>query len=150
MTQSIKHSKNRTDRKTQRGMSLFELLVVLTIMALLATLVAPRVVGYLGRAKADVARSQLSNLSTAMELFFLDYGRYPTPEEGLGALVAAPAGSAEMWRGPYFKDQSGLDDPWGRPFQLTVNADAETFEIVSLGRDGEEGGDDDDADIRAN
>lgn len=131
----------------QRGLTLFELLVVLAILAFLATLVAPRVVGYLGRAKSDIARSQAANIAASLELFFLDYGRYPTNEEGLIALVEAPAGSTE-WRGPYLKEETALTDPWGRPYLYSPETSAEAFEVASLGRDGAEGGDGEDADIR--
>lgn len=134
-------------RIAERGLTLFELLVVLAILAFLAALVAPRVIGYLGRAKSDIARTQAANLASSLELFFLDFERYPTAEEGLGALVSAPA-EASQWRGPYLKDPAGLIDPWGRPYLYAPVADADEFEIVSLGRDGAEGGDDEDGDIR--
>lgn len=137
----------KTRNKRQRGLTLFELLVVLAILAFLATLVAPRVIGYLGRAKSDIARSQTANIAASLELFYLDFGRYPTAGEGLGALTAAPAG-AENWLGPYLKDESGLVDPWGRPYLYTVSESGDGFEVVTLGRDGEEGGDGENADIR--
>ena len=137
-----------TEQNKERGLTLFELLVVLTILALLATLIAPRVVGYLGRAKSDVARSQAANIAASMELFYLDMDRYPTLEEGLAALVNNPAELAG-WRGPYFKEAAGLMDPWGRDFVYELEFGGGAFAIVSLGRDGEEGGEGDDADIRA-
>jgi len=131
----------------QRGLTLFELLVVLAILAFLATLVAPRVVGYLGRAKSDIARTQASNIASSLELYYLDFGRYPELQDGLTALVEAPDG-AERWLGPYLKDESGLTDPWGRQFQYNVTDNGDGFEVITLGRDGEEGGDGEDADIR--
>lgn len=134
-------------KERQRGLTLFELLVVLAILAFLATIVAPRVVGYLGRAKSDIARAQASNIASSLELFFLDFERYPTNEEGLAALAEAPEG-AEGWRGPYLKDASGLTDPWGRPYLYEPDAESDAFEIVSLGRDGAEGGEGENADIR--
>ena len=99
------------NKKNQRGLTLFELLVVLAILALLATVIAPRVVGYLGRAKSDVAASQASNISAALELFYFDLGRYPTIEEGLNALIE-PAIDMPDWRGPYMKEATSLVDPW--------------------------------------
>ncbi|MEQ8936432.1 MAG: type II secretion system major pseudopilin GspG [Amphiplicatus sp.] len=131
----------------QRGLTLFELLVVLAILAFLATLVAPRVVGYLGRAKSDVATTQASNIAAALELFFLDYDRYPTKEEGLAVLTTEPA-DAPQWRGPYLKEESGLTDPWGRPFVYEIDEEGDRFAVISLGRDGEEGGDGENSDIR--
>lgn len=136
--------KNRT---RQRGLTLFELLVVLAILAFLATLVAPRVVGYLGRAKGDIARSQAANIAASLELFFLDHGRYPNEQEGLIALVDAPANSPD-WRGPYLKEATALTDPWGRAYLYTPDQNGDAFEVVSLGRDGTDGGDGEDADIR--
>lgn len=136
-------------RTAQRGLTLFELLVVLAILAFLAALVAPRVIGYLGRAKGDIARTQAANLAASLELFYLDFERYPTAEEGLAALVAVPEG-ATIWRGPYLKDASGLTDPWGRPYQYEPDPEADEFTVVSLGRDGEEGGGGEDEDIRKN
>lgn len=136
-------------RSGERGLTLFELLVVLAIIALLATIIAPRVIGYLGRAKSDVARSQLASLSTSVELFYFDVGRYPTKAESLGALVSAPSGAA-AWRGPYLKDVSGLSDPWGRPYGYEADAAAEKFRVFTLGRDGAVGGNGEDADISKN
>ena len=140
-------SKQNRKNLRQHGLTLFELLVVLAILAFLATLVAPRVIGYLGRAKSDIARSQSANIAASLELFFLDFGRYPTTQEGLTALTAAPEG-AENWLGPYLKDESGLTDPWGRPYLYTVSESGDVFEVITLGRDGEEGGDGEDVDIR--
>ncbi len=131
----------------QRGLTLFELLIVLAILAFLATLVAPRVVGYLGRAKSDIARTQAANIASSLELFFLDYGRYPNDSEGLRALIEAPAGATE-WRGPYMKEETALIDPWGRAYLYRADAASDAFEVISLGRDGAEGGDGEDADIR--
>lgn len=133
-------------RKAQAGLTLFELLVVLAILAFLAGIVAPRVIGYLGRAKSDVAESQAANISASLELFFLDLGRYPTSDEGLAALVDAPQDLAG-WRGPYLKDPSGLIDPWGRPYVYEVEVDTEQASVRSLGRDGAPGGDGEDRDI---
>jgi general secretion pathway protein G len=134
----------------QAGFTLFELLVVLTIMALLAAIVAPRVIGYLGRAKEDVARSQMSNLVTSLELYYLDVGRYPAEDQGLSALVTAPQqGGAPLqgWRGPYLNDESGLIDPWGRPYAYAYDAEADRVRVISYGRDGVPGGEGEDGDL---
>lgn len=133
----------------QKGLTLFELLVVLAILALLATLIAPRVVGYLGRAKSDIALAQASNIAASLELFYIDHGRYPNEAEGLAALIAPPEGNnPASWRGPYFKEEQGLIDPWGRDYLYEVNENGEAFWIISFGRDGAEGGEGDDTDIR--
>ena len=134
------------NREQQRGLTLFELLVVLAILAFLATLVAPRVVGYLGRAKGDIARAQAANIASSLELFFLDYGRYPNEAEGLAALIVAPEENPE-WQGPYLKEETALTDPWGRAYLYDPNEELDAFEVISLGRDGQEGGNGEDADI---
>lgn len=132
----------------QRGLTLFELLIVLAILALLATVVAPRVVGYLGRAKSDIARAQAANIAASLELYYIDFGRYPNEQEGLNVLLEpTTAIDANLWRGPYFKESDGLIDPWGRAYEYKIEPGQDTFEVVSLGRDGVTGGDGDDADI---
>lgn len=127
-------------------MTLFELLIVLTILSLLAAIVAPRVVGYLGKAKTDVAKSQLSAISTSLELFYLDAGRYPTNEEGLDALVAAPE-TVDIWQGPYLKDEKGLIDPWGQSYLYSLDSDQSSFTIRTLGKDQKEGGENENMDV---
>ncbi len=140
------HQQRRGD---QSGLTLFELLVVLVILALLSTLIAPRVVGYLGRAKADIARAQAANIAASLELFYIDFGRYPESDEGLSILVEQPSNDdLKYWRGPYFKDQTGLTDPWGQLYLYDTDEATQSFTIISFGRDGLEGGTGDDADIR--
>lgn len=130
----------------QKGLTLFELLVVLAILALLATLVAPRIIGYLGRAKSDLALGQMANIASALELYALDAGQYPTPEQGLVALVQAPDG-ADTWLGPYLREANGLTDPWGRDYLYKVDDTTALFTVSTLGRDGTEGGKGEDADL---
>lgn len=132
--------------KARRGLTLFELLIVLAILAFIATLVAPRVIGYLGRSKHDIATTQASNIASAVELFFLDFGRYPTTSEGLDILLAAPK-DEPSWKGPYLKDPNGVVDPWGKRYLYQSNDAGDEFTIESLGRDGEKGGDGDSADV---
>ena len=132
--------------RSQSGLTLFELLVVLAILALLATVIAPRVVGYLGRAKSDVAATQAANIASSLELFYFDMGRYPTPEEGLSILIDGPADVVE-WRGPYLKEEAALTDPWGREYLYEVDPERELFKVLSLGRDNAEGGKGEDADV---
>ena len=136
-------------RHSQRGLTLYELLIVLAILAMLATLIAPRVVGYLGRAKSDTAKTQLANIATSLELYYYDQGQYPSPDQGLAALVTKPA-DAPRWNGPYLQASETPLDPWGRPYRYrTVDEAGRGFEIVSLGADGAEGGDGENADIRS-
>jgi len=128
------------------GFSLVEMLVVLAIMGLLVGLVAPRVLGYLGGAKVDTARAQIRNIDSALELFFIDNGRYPSDEEGLRVL-AIQSESLPQWNGPYLKGADVLRDPWGNPYLYAAAKDDRGFAVRSLGRDGKEGGDGEDRDL---
>jgi general secretion pathway protein G len=132
-------------RARRSGFTLVELLVVLAILALLAGIVGPRVLGQLGGAKSKTAAVQIADLEKTLELFKLDVGRYPTAEEGLEALVKKPA-NATAWSGPYLK--GGVPaDPWNHPYLYKPGAGG-TFEILSLGADGTPGGEGENVDIR--
>jgi len=133
-------------RDKEAGITLFELLVVLVILALLATIVAPRVIGYLGRSKADVAQAQMSSIATALELYYLDMGAYPSDDDGLIVLVEAPADDTS-WQGPYFGNESGLVDPWGANYGYVLDESGSRFTLTSLGRDGEVDGEGEDRDL---
>ncbi|WP_238934681.1 type II secretion system major pseudopilin GspG [Maricaulis parjimensis] len=138
--------KQVNQRSSDAGITLFEILVVMVIIALLATIVAPRVIGYVGRSKVDVAEAQMASIATSLELYYLDMGQYPDAEEGLVALVEAPEDNP-AWQGPYFSNVSGLTDPWGRPYGYALNAQTERYILSTLGRDGEVGGDGEDRDL---
>ena len=131
----------------QRGFTLVELLVVLVVLGLLIGIVAPRAIGYLGGARTDTARIQMQTFAAALDLYRLDMRQYPTSDAGLKALVSAPPGAAR-WRGPYLNKTELPLDPWDNPYlyQSPGPGDA-PYRILSLGADGKEGGDDEDADI---
>jgi general secretion pathway protein G len=131
--------------RTAAGFTLVELLVVLAILTLLAGLVGPRVLGQLGGAKSKTAAVQIADLDKALELFKLDVGRFPTTEEGLGALLQRPPSVASGWAGPYLKG-SLPNDPWGKPYRYQLANGA--VQIVSLGADGAPGGEGENADIQ--
>ena len=135
----------RTIPRRLAGVTILEVLIVLAIIALLAAVVAPRVVGYLGRAQTTTAQTQINNLQAAVGFFAIDMGRIPTDAEGLQALFTAPA-SATTWAGPYLGSEGALVDPWGRDYIYSVTGDA-AFTISSFGRDGREGGSGPDADL---
>lgn len=139
-------SRQRAGREA--GFTLVELLVVLVILVLIASIVGPRVIGYLGGARAKSANVQIESLVTALDLFRLDVGRYPTAAEGLEALVKPP-GSIKGWAGPYLAKPELPADPWGRPYVYESGGDgsAAGFRIKSYGGDGKEGGTGEDADI---
>lgn len=128
------------------GMTLLELLVVIVILGLLATLGSIKLVGYLGRAKTDTARLQIQELMTALDLYRIDVGRLPTSAEGLNALVERP-GSATAWRGPYLRSKASLSDPWRRPYRYQAPGTRGEYDLVSFGADGASGGDDENQDI---
>ena len=133
-------------RKSSRVFTLIELLVVLAILTLLAGLVGPRVLNQLGGAKSKTAGVQISDLDKSLELFKLDVGRYPTTEEGLGALITKP-GSVNGWTGPYLK--GGLpSDPWGYTYRYANPGPSGGIAFLSLGADNAAGGDGENADIR--
>ncbi len=121
------------------GFTLIELLVVLVILGLLAAIAGPRVVGYLGGAKSDAARIQLAAFEQALDLYRLDAGRYPTTEEGLGALLRAPAGVGR-WGGPYLDGNTVPADPWGFAYVYRVPGSEGDYDLFTLGADNRPGG----------
>jgi len=130
----------------QAGFTLIELLVVLVILVLLASLVGPRVVGYLGSSRTKAAKVQIESLSTALELYRLDLGRYPSTSEGLKALVEAPPGMT-AWNGPYLTKKDAPNDPWGRPYIYRSPGQRGPFDIMSLGADNQPAGTGENEDI---
>jgi general secretion pathway protein G len=136
-TQLRKARRSRASR--QRGFTLVEMLVVITIIALIMSLVGPRVLNYLTESKVKAARIQIQSFSSALDLLFLDTGRYPSSADGLVALVK-PTSSLPGWNGPYLKGGSLPNDPWGKPYVYRSSAERSAYEIVSYGADGQEGG----------
>jgi general secretion pathway protein G len=128
------------------GFTLVEMLVVLTIIALILGLVGPRVLNYLGESRIKTAKLQIESFGSSLDLFYLDSGRYPTTSEGLNALVQRPPG-VELWNGPYVKGGRVPVDPWGNSYQYQSPAERAPYEIVSFGSDGREGGTGSAADI---
>jgi len=126
-------------RSPEGGFTLLELLVVLAILGLLAAIVAPQVLRYLGTSRTQTAKVQIENVSAALDHFQLDVGRFPTTEEGLDALVQPPA-SAANWNGPYLKRASALTDPWGRKYFYRIPGKHGDVDVYSLGSDHAEGG----------
>ena len=139
--------------RSRRGFTLIELLVVLIVLGLLASLVAPRIIGRVSEARTTTARTQLDLLGVALDSYRLDNGSYPTTEQGLAALRDRPTREPipVSWRGPYLRKAVPMD-PWGRPYAYRSpgQQNPSGFDLVTLGRDGQPGGQDEDADLSAN
>ena len=149
MMNAATHPGTKHPRVTRRGASagitLIELLVVMVIISLFATVVGTRVIGRVDQARQTAARTQIAEFSTAFDLFRLDVGRYPTMEQGLGALRIAPAG-VNNWDGPYLQ-RDIIADPWGTAYVYRIPGEHGDFDLISYGADGVEGGEDDNRDI---
>jgi general secretion pathway protein G len=127
------------------GFTLLELLVVMVIIGLLAGIVAPQYFGQIGKSNAKVARAQIESFSQALDQYRLDVGAYPSTEQGLTALRAAPAQSAR-WQGPYLKRDIPAD-PWGRAYVYRAPGQHGDYDLSSLGSDGQQGGNGEAADV---
>lgn len=133
-------------KKGMSGFSMIELMVVMVILGLIAGLVGPRFFGRADVAKVQTAETQIEMMRSAVNLFYLDVGRLPTTDEGLGALVRNPS-SAKFWQGPYLDSEVPLD-PWQNPYQYrAVKSGVSDFSIFSLGADGTRGGEGLNADV---
>lgn len=132
-------------RRSGRGFTLLELLVVIVIIGLLAGYVAPRYFSQVGKAEVSMARAQIDALEKALETYRLDVGNYPSSHQGLQALSTRPAG-ADRWQGPYLR-KVVPHDPWNNPYQYRHPGQKGDYDLWSWGRDGVSGGDGEDADI---
>ncbi|WP_310321835.1 type II secretion system major pseudopilin GspG [Hydrogenophaga palleronii] len=130
---------------TDRGFTLLELLVVIVIIGLLAAYVGPRYFSQVGKSERGAAKAQIEGLGKALDAYRLDTGRYPTTEQGLNALMVQPPDEAK-WTGPYLQKAVPLD-PWGRPYVYRSPGQSDDFDLSSMGKDGQVGGDGDAADI---
>jgi len=138
-------------KRDERGITLIELLIVLTILGILMGVIVPRVMDRPAQARQTKAALQIEALAGALKLYQLDNGRFPTTEQGLEALVEAPEVEplAPDWREGGYLEKGRLPlDPWGQEFKyLSPGVHNHDFDLWSTGADSEEGGEDDDADI---
>jgi general secretion pathway protein G len=133
----------------RRAFTLIEILVVIVVIAILATLVAPNVFQHVGAAKDAAAKTQIEAFGNALDGYRLNMGSYPTTDQGLAALMEAPqTDAAARWKGPYLRKAIPLD-PWGNayiyisPGEVNPNG----YDLISLGADGQPGGEGENADI---
>ena len=139
--------KRTPEQSDDAGFTLLELLVVLVIIGLISGLVGPQVMKLLGKAKSDVAKVQMDNITSSLNLFNLDVGRYPTNNEGLSALIKKPT-DMPQWSGPYLTNDVIPNDPWNRPYvYIQPGTNGKPYQLKSLGADGAIGGQAEDADI---
>ena len=138
--------KNRNFKRSRRGFTLIELLVVILILSILAALIIPRLISRTSDAKRAKAASDIATLSSLLQQYQLDNGKFPATEDGLQALVTKPS-DAPNWKGPY--STKGIsNDPWGAPYVYQAPGPAgQDFLITCYGSDGQPGGDGDAADI---
>lgn len=142
---SVKHSKKRNK---QAGFTLLELMIVIVILGILGAIVAPQFMDEPHKARVVQAKMQIANLSTAIKKFYLDNGFYPATEQGLEALIEEPRVGKTPRNYPTNGYISKLPlDPWGNDYIYVVPGEDEAFDIISLGADGQEGGEDEDLDI---
>ena len=138
-----------TPHRKQTGFTLIEIMVVLAILAGLIAMVAPNIIGEAGAARVKTAKAEMANISQALDMYKLDNFQYPSTSQGIEALVSKPSGSPEPKNyksGGYMKKLPV--DPWGNGYLYFAKSGK--FEIISLGADSEEGGEEDAADISSN
>lgn len=138
----------RSDARHPAGFTLIEILVVVVIIAILASLVAPNVFQHVGTARETTARSQIEMLGAALDAYRLHVGRYPSTDEGLATLWERPVSAPSTWRGPYLR-RAVPADPWGHAYvyESPGAQGALSYRLLSLGADGKRGGEGEAADI---
>lgn len=136
----------RTHPARSAGFTLLELLVVLVILGLLASLVGPQVLRHVGSSKTKTAALQIEELSAALDLYRLEVGYYPSSRQGLDALLKAPDG-VRNWNGPYLKKSVIRKDPWGNDYHYRYPGEHGEYDLYSLGADDREGGEGENQDV---
>ncbi|MCP4265857.1 MAG: type II secretion system major pseudopilin GspG [Candidatus Brocadiaceae bacterium] len=146
MKQSVIRTSFSQEGKKVSGFTLIELLIVLFIIGLLAAIVLPKLIGKVDDSKITATKAQIELISTALDMYKLDTGKYPSQGSGLGALNTK-ADDVDNWNGPYLKKEKVPKDPWGADYVYKYPGEHGDFDIVSYGADKAEGGDGDNKDI---
>jgi general secretion pathway protein G len=147
ISESCTKEKRRAEtRKNEKGFSLIELLIVMLILGLLASLVGPKMFGKLGMAKQKAAKTQIEMLMTSLDSYRLDMGSYPSQQEGLESLVRSPGD--DKWSGPYLQKAVPLD-PWGNAYNYENPGQHGEIDIYSYGADNQPGGDGENTDVNS-
>lgn len=135
-------------KSDESGLTLIELTIVIVILGILAAFIAPRVMNWPQKANVSKAQTEISGLKTALEMYAISVGEYPTTEQGLTALWRAPSPAPPNWDGPYI-DSPTFEDPWGNPYvyRQPVTRPGYDYELYSMGKDGKVGGTELEADI---
>ena len=129
----------RARNNGEQGFTLVEMLVVITIIGLIMGLIGPRVLNYLSESKFKAAKIQLQSFASALDLFYIDAGRFPSTAEGLAALVKQTPG-VSAWNGPYLRGGNVPNDPWSHGYVYRSPGEHSPYDIISYGSDGQEGG----------
>ena len=138
----------RRIKHRNRGFTLIEVLVVIMIISMLAVFVAPKMLKQVGKSKKDIAKAQMGIIETAIDRFYLDCGRYPNDASGLEELLFQPNDLEGKWNGQYLK-RSQILDPWKNPyvFKQSGEINVGSYDLISYGADGQQGGEGDNEDI---
>jgi general secretion pathway protein G len=138
----------RRNRRKNKAFTLVEVLVVIVLLALIASVYVPKMFKGMGEKRHEMARAKMANIESAILMFQLDCGRLPDESVGLEELITAPADLEDKWKGPYLK-KSELLDPWKNPYIYIEEGEINmgSFDLISYGADGVDGGEGEDKDI---
>ena len=146
MKESVRNKTSYQRTNIISGFTLIELLIVMVIIGLLAAFIVPKLIGKVGKSKQTAAKAQIELISTAIDVYRLDTGKYPSQDTGLQSLNTKPD-DVQNWDGPYMKKNKIPKDPWGAEYIYNYPGTHGDYDLVSYGADGSEGGSGDNKDI---